>query len=414
MRRAHLSTVRARRALVVGAGPRGIAAAGVFARSGYAVSWIDPSFDGGALSQYSTVPANTKVDLLQEQLQFFMPAVGFGARRAIQRMRDDARQLLINPDPAKVGWVGLDLLCEYMRACTAELRAHGTVRSHGGVCTALRHDAEAGRWHAETTADEPVDDADVAVVAVGGAETPVPAALQPDAWAGAATRPPPRRIPLGDALQLEKLRGLVGEGDTVGVVGGGHSGFVICHYLLERLKVRKVRLFVRKPIALAEWSAELGAYDAWAFRGLKGLAADLAIRLRVAGRVPPNGVTGGAGGDAFELHHSSQLAECADTAAVDAVIYCLGYRPAPVPPLVAADGRALELAGHAEGSGELLVRPVGSDAPPAAAPGLYGAGLAFADLEYTSGGPYEAAGMPMFAERAWRIAEAEASRVREA
>ena len=48
------------------------------------------------------------------------------------------------------------------------------------------------------------------------------------------------------------------------------------------------------------------------------------------------------------------------------------------------------------------------------APGLYGAGLAFADLEYTSGGPYEAAGMPMFAERAWRIAEAEASRVREA
>ena len=43
-----------------------------------------------------------------------------------------------------------------------------------------------------------------------------------------------------------------------------------------------------------------------------------------------------------------------------------------------------------------------------------GAGLAFADLEYTSGGPYEAAGMPMFAERAWRIAEAEASRVREA
>ena len=224
--------------------------------------------------------------------------------------------------------------------------------------------------------------------------------------------PAPRRGRRRDAFRSatrcsSRARGLVGEGDTVGVVGGGHSGFVICHYLLERLKVRKVRLFVRKPIALAEWSAELGAYDAWAFRGLKGLAADLAIRLRVAGRVPPNGVTGGAGGDAFELHHSSQLAECADTAAVDAVIYCLGYRPAPVPPLVAADGR--RLAGHAEGTGELLVRPVGSDALPTAAPGLYGAGLAFADLEYTSGGPYEAAGMPMFAERAWRIAEAEAS-----
>ena len=78
MRRAHLSTARARRALIVGAGPGGIAAAGVFARSGYAVSWIDPSFDGGALSQYSSVPANTKVDLLQEQLQFFMPAVTRG------------------------------------------------------------------------------------------------------------------------------------------------------------------------------------------------------------------------------------------------------------------------------------------------------------------------------------------------
>ena len=119
-------------------------------------------------------------------------------------------------------------------------------------------------------------------------------------------RPAPRRGCRRDAFRSatrcssSKLRGLVSEGDTV--VGGGHSGFVIVHYLLERLKVRKVRLFVRKPIALAEWSAELGAYDAWAFRGLKGLAADLAIRLRVAGRVPPNGVTGGAGGDALELH----------------------------------------------------------------------------------------------------------------
>ena len=96
-------------------------------------------------------------------------------------MRDDARQLPVNPDPAPVGWVGLDLLCEYMRACTAELRASGTVRSHGGMATALSHDAISGRWHAETTASDTVDDADVAVVAVGGAETPVPAALQPDA-----------------------------------------------------------------------------------------------------------------------------------------------------------------------------------------------------------------------------------------
>ena len=307
MRRALLSIARARRALVVGAGPGGIAAAGVFARSGYGVSWVDPSFDGGALSQYSTVPANTKVDLLQEQLQFFMPAVGFGARRVIQRMRDDARQLLINPDPAKVGWVGLDLLCEYMRACPRSC-AHGAVAA-GGVCTALRHDAVAGRWLAETTADEPVDDADVAVVAVGGAETPVPAALQPDSWAGAATRPPPRRIPLGDALQLEKLRGLVGEGDTVGVVGGGLSGFVIAHYLLERLKVRRcdsscANCRARRVVG--------GARRTTRGPGAKGLAAtgDPAARRRPRAA---EWCHRRRGRRRLRAACSSQLAECADT-----------------------------------------------------------------------------------------------------
>ena len=128
MRRAQLSTARARRALVVGAGPGGIAAAGVFARSGYAVSWVDPSFDGGALAQYSTVPANTKVDLLQEQLQFFMPAVGFGARRAIQRMRDDARQLLINPDPARsAGWAWTSCANTCARAPRSCARTNGEI-----------------------------------------------------------------------------------------------------------------------------------------------------------------------------------------------------------------------------------------------------------------------------------------------
>ena len=52
-------------AIVVGAGPAGVAAVGRLLAHNLRVTWIDDGdFSAGALARYRDVPANTKVDVL--------------------------------------------------------------------------------------------------------------------------------------------------------------------------------------------------------------------------------------------------------------------------------------------------------------------------------------------------------------
>jgi hypothetical protein len=409
-------------ALVIGAGPGGIATVGHLLARRSSVLWVDgDGFSGGALARYRKVPANTKVDILAslgtgDFLPQFDVALSTGTSAVLKRMHDTATQLHLDHDPATIGWTGLDVCHDFYISLTeAMLGAEapfgrtddGQLQALRGRVDALRRDRSSALWHArlhgassgagfEMTASS-------VVIATGATSLPAPTAVQPSAW---ACERRPRVLPVAAALQDDRLRALVQPHETVGIVGGGHTGIVLAHMLTERLGV-STRLFIRRPLQLAQWSAHDGGYSAWAFRGLKGAAAGFAQRRGLVGISPPNGPIAVVPGPvpptsgALELHDSRTLTtDPRAGAALDAVVYCLGFGAPPLPALIGASGETLPPpAAHTQPGGALL------DADGRRLPGLYGCGLAFSDSEFTSGAAYAEAGFMPFACRAAEVAE---------
>ena len=85
-------------------------------------------------------------------------------------------------------------------------------------------------------------------------------------------------------------------------------------------------------------------------------------------------------------------------AGLRSVVFCVGYERGPLPPIVTADGAAATVTGCEPTTGGLLAS---GDAP---LHGLYGAGIAFAEDEDSSGAPYPEASLKAFAARAQVIA----------
>jgi hypothetical protein len=80
------------------------------------------------------------------------------------------------------------------------------------------------------------------------------------------------------------------------------------------------------------------------------------------------------------------------------VIYCLGYGRGPLPDIALPDGPAAVMGCMPDG--RLLT--AGGDV----LPGVFGAGIAFAEDELSSGAPYPEASLKAFSARANAIAEA--------
>ena len=102
----------------------------------------------------------------------------------------------------------------------------------------------------------------------------------------------------------------------------------------ETLGLERTKLFVRSPLRLAQWDAHGGGYGAWAFRGLKGVAADYALRRSLVGLRPPNGPVA-AGLELFDSRRLNESAKVSED--LDAVVFCLGFGRAPLPPLSAVE-----------------------------------------------------------------------------
>jgi len=84
-------------------------------------------------------------------------------------------------------------------------------------------------------------------------------------------------------------------------------------------------------------------------------------------------------------------------AGLSSVVYCVGYTRGPLPTIVTTNCAAACVTGCEPTTGALLA----SDVP---LPGLYGAGLAFAVDERSSGAPYPEASLKAFTARAGMIA----------
>lgn len=400
-------------AIVVGAGPAGIATVGALAARRLRVLWIDPAFRAGALDRYSAVPANTKLDVLVPGLLDYIPqGVPRGAPLdALKAMICSAIKQPHNPDPAAIGWTTLGSCQTLFHALTGVLASDPHIVRCGGRVVALESRTAHGHWAARIrgVAGGPVIDARDAiapsvVLALGGRPVSAPPSLWPSAWAGggrggrggAATRV----LGAEDALSPERLGALgVGRHHVIGVVGGGHSGIVVVRHLLEVVGVRCVRLFVRRPLQLAAWDDAYNAYAAWAFRGLKGESASWALEHGLVGMPPLNGRVA----DRLEVHDTTALATDAHAASMDAVVYCLGYQAA-LPPALHHGGRAQRISAHEAPGGALLAEDGNR------LPGLHGVGLGFSDLEYTSGQAYPQVGFVPFSLRAAEIADEVATR----
>jgi hypothetical protein len=83
---------------------------------------------------------------------------------------------------------------------------------------------------------------------------------------------------------------------------------------------------------------------------------------------------------------------------MSAVVHCLGYAPAALPEIIGFDvGGTTAVSGCNPTTGSLC------DGGGAALPGLYGAGIAFAADEMSSGAPYPEASLKAFSARASAI-----------
>ena len=403
-------------AVVVGAGVGGVAAAGALAAAGVRVTWIDPSFTAGAFANYRDVPANTKVSLLVPHFEALVPQgipKDGPARDALVALRQSAQPLSLASDPEPLGWCGLDAVGDVLSAMSQT--SFPKVTRIVGKVLGVVAETDGGwlvRYETETGHVEELRVASV-VMSTGCVTVAAPSALLPRHWAHArdvAGAPAVRVIPLEEALQAERLREhlqAVG-GGGVGVVGGGHSGLVLVRALLGLAsgEVPCVRLFVRRPIQLAQWGgAEWdgtqwtggGRYGAWGFRGLKGASAELAVKSGLVGAEPSNGPVG-SGDGRLELWDVAALTTDPRAAAgLGSVIYCVGYTRGPLPSIVTADGAAACVTGCEPTTGALLASGV-------PLPGLYGAGIAFAAEEGSSGAPYPEASLKAFTARASAIA----------
>ena len=403
-------------AVVVGAGVGGVAAAGALAAAGVRVTWIDPSFTAGAFANYRDVPANTKVSLLVPHFEALVPQ-GIPkegpARDALVALRQSAQPLSLPSDPEPLGWCGLDAVGDVLSAMSQT--SFPEVTRIVGKVLGVVAEMDGGwlvRYETETGHVEELRVASV-VMSTGCVTVAAPSALLPRHWAHArdvAGAPAVRVIPLEEALQTGRLREHLqaAGGGGVGVVGGGHSGLVLVRALLGLAsgEVPCVRLFVRRPIQLAQWGgAEWdgtqwtggGRYGAWGFRGLKGASAELAVKSGLVGAEPSNGPVG-SGDGRLELWDVAALTTDPRAAAgLGSVIYCVGYTRGPLPSIVTADGAAACVTGCEPTTGALLASGV-------PLPGLYGAGIAFAAEEGSSGAPYPEASLKAFTARASAIA----------
>ena len=159
--------------------------------------------------------------------------------QALEALKDGARQLPANPDPAALGWVKLGACASVYSAITDLILTHEAVDARKGTVGALHRTLD-GQWSTVVNGAPVV--ADAVVLASGGAPEPVPPSLQPRAWAAArivgGTEVPqqPRVLPVDEVLQLEKLRQFVGPTERVAVVGGGHTGVVLLRMLHDELR----------------------------------------------------------------------------------------------------------------------------------------------------------------------------------
>ncbi|CAL5868638.1 uncharacterized protein PFLUO_LOCUS2865 [Penicillium psychrofluorescens] len=365
-------TSRTCAAVVVGAGPAGVAAVGnLLERQLGTIAWIDPTFEAGRVNRkYREVPSNTRVALFSAFAT---------ATKPFQTVVDNTPK----PNPfstlAKLDQekpCHLHHAADMVRSLTDGLVKMEQVQACRGFVTAANLSkspssaSSASQWTVRVKQHGSSDELEIntsrLVLCTGSHPThlPVPVpGLDID------------YLDLDTVLKPSELRTILptDSPSTVAVIGASHSAILALLNLLSLAQSShphlRVRWFTRHPLRYAEYK------DGWILRdntGLKGLAADFArsqleddkLATSEAGTVIRK-IDCGGGPDREHAQYEQNLPACSH------IVHAVGFTRDPLPKLSLNEQVPIKLeydheSGrfHQPGSGDVV-------------PGLYGAGIAF-------------------------------------
>ncbi|MCH9613827.1 MAG: hypothetical protein SP1CHLAM54_08360 [Chlamydiia bacterium] len=314
--------------VVVGAGPAGIAAVGRLIDHGVEpkkIAWVDPKFSVGDLGEkWLNVSSNTKIALFT---QFLEASEAFGYQKGafpIDTMDGEGTCLL--KEIAQPLQTVTDRLKE--RVCTFVGKALSMRLENGGWTVGLEEGELFG----------------LKVILATGAD---PKSLSHESS---------EVIPLETALNPEKLKGVIGKEDVIGVYGASHSSVLVLLNLLE-LKPKQVINFYRSP---HRYAVHMDGWILFDNTGLKGKAADWA-RENIDGQRP----------DALVRYHVEDPEFDKALSTCTKMVYPIGFERRKLPVLEQFPG-----AKYNEATGVI-------------APNLYGFGIAYPQGKMDQVGNYE-------------------------
>ncbi|KAJ5975262.1 hypothetical protein N7481_008969 [Penicillium waksmanii] len=351
-----MTTTRKCAAVVVGAGPAGVAVVGnLLERQLGSIAWIDPSFESGRVNRkYREVPSNTKVSFFQSYATSLQPF-----RTIIENTpRPNAFTTMAKLDQENT--CHLHYAADMIRGLTNGLVKMEQVYAYQGFVTAatLSSKPDQARWTVRikqssgNEANELEIETSRLILCTGSHPTNLPVPIPV----------------LSETLPTTKPT-------TVAVVGASHSAILALLNLVTLAQSShphlRVKWFTRHKLRYAEFM------DGWILRdntGLKGLAADFA-RTQLEEGVLGSSDAGKivtkvdcAGGEAREKEmYRAHLPDC------DYITQAVGFTRDPLPQLVKGDdAEPLSMEFDHETGAFHESAPAGEKIP-----GLFGAGIAF-------------------------------------
>lgn len=350
-------------AVVVGAGPAGLAVVGNLLELDPKdkLLWVDPDFEGGRLNrQWREVPSNTKVSMFTEYGQALEPF-----RRIIDQAKGTNAFSTLQSLPQDQG-------CSIAHAADLVLMLSKGVQQMPGLDTTKgrvsggNFDMASKAWTVEVEpSNSPLSTVSTArlILATGsrpsGAPIPIP---------GLSIQ----RVTLDIALKPSRLTTSLPQDATVAVIGASHSAILVLMNLYKLASTShpnlRIKWFTRNPLKYAEYR------DGWIKRdntGLKGVAADWArtqlevteLQTSHAGKyITKIECSGGYAKE--KAQYEAHLPGCSH------LVQATGFTRDPLP-MLSGDGVALEGLKYDHDTGGFV------DQNQAAVPGLFGAGIAF-------------------------------------
>ncbi|KAK1758184.1 pyridine nucleotide-disulfide oxidoreductase-domain-containing protein [Echria macrotheca] len=359
-------------AVVVGAGPAGIAVVGNLlehlpADAGK-ITWIDPEFNAGRIRNYGQVPSNTKIGLFLEYARALEPfreiyekSPKQNAIRVLEAMPKD--------ETCSLGYAG-----DMLRQLTQGLAAHERINKVTAHVVTSERQSDASNWELQLqpprkTEAETLGSVTSPMVVYCTGSFPTKMQLHPD-----LTKNGVEQVHLDTALNPPLLaKELVRRQDQditrVGVIGASHSAVLVLMNLVKLAQTSRpdirVDWFARSPhFKYAEQKDGWILYDN---TGLKGTAAVFA-RTELDGNKL---LTSEAGKIITRIDCSGGLEKEAATIrsrglGCQYIIPAIGFTPRPIPGFASNNK---PLFNHRTGAFE--------DHAGGLIKGLYGAGIAF-------------------------------------